>query len=257
MKRFLFGMTLILTVVLTACGGEENHSNHSMSDDVVPEVLEVELTVPKTAATGEKVEFIAKVTQGEKAVEDANEVKFEVLNKATGGKELVTGTLNKDKHYVASYHFKEAGVYDITSHVTARNMHTMPSKTIEVSGEELTSTTTETNSTSQTTSHSEGAGHHSNEATIEFEDGTATVGVAIELTANILLSDSPLEGARVQYEIFRHDVDYHHWLEASETDTGKYEVEFTFTESGTYEVQVHVTKGDDIHDHVKKTYIVE
>lgn len=252
MNRFSLGITLVLSVILSACGAEDDHNNHSMSDDdEVPEMLMVKLTVPEKGVTGEEVEFIAKVTQGEEIVEDANEVKFEVLNKSTGEKEMIDGTLNKDKNYSISYSFEEAGVYDITSHVTARNMHTMPTKTIEVTGEEVANTTTET------TSHSEATGHHGPGATIEFEVGTATVGEAVELTANISMSESPLEGARVQYEIVRNDADYHHWVEASENEPGKYQVEFTFTESGTYEVQVHVTKGDDIHDHVVKTYIVK
>ena len=256
MKRFLLGITLVLSVILSACGAEEDHNNHSMSDDEVPEMLMVELTVPEKGVTGEKVEFIAKVTQGEEIVEDANEVKFEVLNKSTGEKEMIDGTLNKDKNYSISYRFEQAGVYDITSHVTARNMHTMPTKTIEVTGEEVASATTEANSSTET-SHSKDAGHHGHGATIEFEDGSAKVGEAVELTATVSMSESPLEGARVQYEIVRNDADYHHWVEASENEPGKYQVEFTFTESGTYEVQVHVTKGDDIHDHVVKTYSVK
>ncbi len=245
MKRFLMGITLVLSVIVSACSAQENHDNHSMSDDVVPEMVVVELTVPRTAATGAKVEFIAKVMQGEEIVEDANEVKFEIINKATGGKESVAATLNKDKNYVTTYHFEKAGVYDITSHVTARNMHTMPTKTIEVTGEKVV------------TSHSEENVQHDPGATIEFEDGTTTVGEAVKLTANISISESPLEGARVQYEIVRSDADYHHWVEASENESGKYQVEFTFTESGTYVVQVHVTKGEKIHDHVEKTYIVK
>ena len=251
MKRFSIGITLVLSVLLSACGAEKDDNNHSMSDDNVPEMLMVELTIPEKAVTGEEVEFIAKLTQGEEIVENANEVKFEVLNKSTGEKEMIVGTLNKDKKYSTSYRFEQAGVYDITSHVTARNMHTMPTKTIEVTGEELVNITTET------TSNSEATGQQGPGATIEFEDGTATVGEAVKLTANISISESPLEDARVQYEIVRNDADYHHWVEASENEPGKYQVEFTFTESGTYEVQVHVTKGDDIHDHVEKTYIVK
>lgn len=257
MKRFLLGITLTLSVILSACAADEDHNDHTMSDNDVPEMLMVELTVPETAVTGEEVEFVAKVTQGDEVVEDANEVEFEVLNKSTGEKEMMEGTLNKDKNYSTSYLFEEVGVYDITSHVTARNMHTMPTKTIEVTGEEVVSTTTGTNSTTETTSHSEVAEHHGDGATIGFEDGTAKVGEAVELTATILMSESPLEGARVQYEIVRNDADYHHWVEASESEPGKYQIEFIFTESGTYEVQVHVTKGDEIHDHVMKIYMVK
>ncbi|MET0785333.1 MAG: FixH family protein [Paenisporosarcina sp.] len=253
MKPFLLVGSLFLSFALSACGAEDkqNHNDHTMSDDEVPEMLMVELTVPEKGKTGEEVEFVAMVTQGEEIVEDADEVKFEVLNKSTGEKEMIDGTLNKDKNYSISYTFKQAGIFDITSHVTARNMHTMPTKTIEVTGEE------EANSSTETASHSEVVEHHGHGATIEFKDGTATVGEAVMLTATISLSESPLEEARVQYEIARINDDYHHWIEAPEKEAGKYQSEFTFTESGTYEVQVHVTKGDDIHDHIVKTYIVK
>ena len=92
---------------------------------------------------------------------------------------------------------------------------------------------------------------------MEFAEGTTSVGEAVLLVANVSLSDAPLEGARVRYEISRSDDDHHTWVEVPEEKAGFYQTEFTFTESGTYEIQVHVTKGDDIHDHVKKTYTVK
>jgi hypothetical protein len=250
MKPFLIVGIPLLTFALSACGAEVNHDNHTMSDEV-PEMLMVELTVPETGDTGNEIKFVAAVTQGDEIVEDADEVKFEVLNKSTGEKEMIESTLNKDKNYTASFIFNEAGAYDITSHVTARDMHTMPTKTIEITGEEVASTSTET------TAHSDVSDHHDHGTTIEFEDGSATIGEPALLSANVFLSESPLNGARVQYEIVRDDADYHQWLDATENETGTYQAEYTFTESGTYAVQVHVTKGDDIHDHLKKTYIVK
>ncbi len=77
------------------------------------------------------------------------------------------------------------------------------------------------------------------------------------LETNVTLTEEPLEGARVQYDIVRSDTEQHTWVEVAEEKAGVYQTEFTFTEAGTYEIEVHVTKGDDIHEHVKKTYTVK
>lgn len=254
MKRFLAIGSILTALVLGACGTTEEHKDQSAtSSDEVPEILEVDLTVPETAVARETVTFTASVTQGTEIVEDANEVKFEVLNLISGEKEMIEASLNEDKLYTIDYTFKTNGTYDITSHVTARSMHTMPTKQISITGgEEAASAATEEHATP-----GEGEDHHGSGATIDFKEGTTTVGEAVQLETNVTLTDAPLEGARVQYDIVRSDTEQHTWLEAPEQKAGVYQTEFTFTEAGTYEIEVHVTKGDDIHEHVKKTYTVK
>lgn len=255
MKRFLAIGSILTALVLGACGTNEEHKDHSAtSSDEVPEILEVDLTVPETAAAGEAVTFTAAVTQGKEIVEDADEVKFEVLNISSGEKEMIEASLNEDKLYTIDYTFKANGTYDITSHVTTRSMHTMPTKQISITGgEEAASTVTE-----EQAAHGEVADHHHGSvATIGFKEGTTTVGEAVMLETNVTLTEEPLEGARVQYDIVRSDTEQHTWLEAPEQKAGVYQTEFTFTEAGTYEIEVHVTKGDDIHEHVKKKYTVK
>jgi len=250
MKRILSIGTVLAALMLGACG--TNEEPKPTTADEVPEIVEVDLLVPETATAGEVVVLTATVTQGEEIVEDANEVKFEIMNLTSGEKEEIEASLNEEKQYAITYTFETNGTYDITSHVTARDMHTMPTKQVTVTGGE------EAEHPATTEEHSHGDDHHhSNGATIEFVDGTATVGEAVLLASNVSLSDAPLEGARVRYEIWRSDNDHHTWLEAPEEEAGVYQTEFTFTESGTYEIQVHVTKGDDIHDHVIKTYTVK
>ena len=39
---------------------------------------------------------------------------------------------NKDGKYTLKYKFDEEGTYNITSHVTARDQHTMPNKDINI-----------------------------------------------------------------------------------------------------------------------------
>ncbi|WP_075620297.1 FixH family protein [Paenisporosarcina indica] len=247
MKRFLAVGSILVALILSACG--ENEVPKSTTAEV-PEIIEVELTVPETATVGKEVPFTAVVTQGDELVDDANEVKFEVLNITSGEKELVEASLNKDKHYTIMYTFETNGKYDITSHVTARDMHTMPTKQVTVTGGE------EATVTPEEPSHGDDH-HHSNGATIEFADGTATVGESVNLLANVSLSDVPLEGARVRYDISLSPEAKHTWLEVPEKEPGVYEIEYAFTAPGTYEIEVHVTKGDDIHDHVIKTYTVK
>ncbi len=126
--------SILIVLIMSACG--ENEEKKSTSTNDVPEILEVDLTVPNAAEVGEEVIFTAIVSQGEDLVEDANEVMFEVMNITSGTKEMIEASLNEDKHYSISYTFETNGTYDITSHVTARDMHTMPMKQITVTGGE-------------------------------------------------------------------------------------------------------------------------
>lgn len=257
MKRFLAIGSILTILILGACGTTEKNKDHgATSSDEVPEIVEVELTVPETALAGEAVTFTANVTQGEEMVEDADEVKFEVLNLSSGEKEMIEASLNKDKLYSIDYTFKVNGTYDITSHVTARSMHTMPTKQISITGGE-TASEPDSAETEEHAANGEDGDHHGGGAIIDFNEGTTTVGEAVMLETNVSLSDVPLEGARVQYDIVRSDAEHHTWLEAPEEKAGVYQTEFTFTETGTYNIEVHVTKGDDIHEHVKKTYTVK
>lgn len=247
-KQFILISSILAILILSACAAKEKPKS---TLDEVPEILKVELTVPETAIAGEEVTFSAAVSQGKKdIVEDADEVIFEILNLNSGSKDMVEASLNKHKHYSIAYTFETNGSYDITSHVTARDMHTMPKKQVTVTGGKENAGETEDHS------HTE-AQHPGHGVTIDFTEGTATIGEAVMLVTNVSLDNEPLKDARIQYEIFRSDSERHTWVEAPENESGVYQTEFTFTESGTYTIEVHVTKVHDIHDHVKKTYIVK
>ncbi|MET0785929.1 MAG: FixH family protein [Paenisporosarcina sp.] len=128
MKRFLAIGSVLAALTLSACATKEEP--RSNTGDEVPEIVEVDLSVPETAKVGEEVVFTAAVTQGGEIVEDADEVKFEVKNIKTGEKEMLEAHLNEEKQYEGKYKFTTKGTYDVTSHVTARDMHTMPTKQI-------------------------------------------------------------------------------------------------------------------------------
>lgn len=131
MKRFLVTGSILALLTLSACG--TNEGKKSTTIDEVPEAIEVDLSVPKTANVGDEVFFTAVVTQGGEIVEDADEVKFEVKNISSGEKEMLEASLNEDKHYEIKYTFKTISTYDVTSHVQARGLHTMPTKQIAIS----------------------------------------------------------------------------------------------------------------------------
>lgn len=142
MKRVLLGLlSLIIISVLAACGNdnkekEENHSEHKQSDhdsSDKPQALEVKLDVPEEANKGEEVDLSAEVTLGKEKVKDADEVMFEIIKDGDKkNSEMKKVKENKDGKYTLKYKFDEEGTYNITSHVTARDQHTMPNKDINI-----------------------------------------------------------------------------------------------------------------------------
>ncbi|WP_323703065.1 FixH family protein [Mammaliicoccus sp. Dog046] len=134
MKRWLPGILIILVIsVLVACGNnsEKQHSDHKSSDK--PQALKADLKVPSEAKKGETSELSVAVTLGDEKVKDASEVKFEIVkNGDKDHSEMKTAKNNKNGEYTLKYDFKDAGKYNITSHVTARDQHTMPNKNVNV-----------------------------------------------------------------------------------------------------------------------------
>ncbi|MCU7556289.1 FixH family protein [Macrococcus capreoli] len=124
-------------LLFAACGheekheGHEGHSKHVESKDV--KALTVDLKAPAKAKAGEKVTITAKVKYGDDAVNDADEVMFEII-KDKDMKKSVKEKVKKAENgvYTLEYTFKEKGNYNVISHVTAHNSHTMPNADIVV-----------------------------------------------------------------------------------------------------------------------------
>ncbi|MNI80801.1 hypothetical protein D3C73_1373640 [compost metagenome] len=73
------------------------------------------------------------VTQDGDPVDDAKEVLFEIVNTVDDSmKYELEGTSSGNGTYEATGSIEHAGTYTITSHVTARTMHSMPSKELNV-----------------------------------------------------------------------------------------------------------------------------
>ncbi|TQR06327.1 FixH family protein [Psychrobacillus soli] len=123
-------------MVLTGCGAEEaNHTNH---EETTFQEIVVQIQTPEQLPVGEEVVLAAKVSQGEKAVDDADKVEFEVWESGLRDEgQMIEGTLTKDGVYEANYTFDHDGVYYMFAHTTARGLHTMPKQKLTVGSPDL------------------------------------------------------------------------------------------------------------------------
>ncbi|MFJ7745839.1 FixH family protein [Peribacillus sp. NPDC097295] len=114
-------MVVICTalVLLAGCG----------KDEEVPKLLNVNLTVePTNGERNEPVTFQAKVTYGDEAVKDADDVSFEIWLANSEDHEKVAAIHKENGIYEMEKSFDEEGTYYVYAHVTARDMHNMPKK---------------------------------------------------------------------------------------------------------------------------------
>jgi hypothetical protein len=133
----LLGATLLF---LGGCSSDQTkHSgmhnmNMNMDMDMSMEPIKVELHwSPEEVAVNQKVTFEAVVTQDNLAVYDAKEVLFEIVSKNDADQKIeLKGKLVSDGTYQAEGTFEKEGQYIVTSHVTARTLHSMPNKELTV-----------------------------------------------------------------------------------------------------------------------------
>jgi hypothetical protein len=140
-KKMTFTLlSAFLIFLLGACGtsddqqeeagsGHEGHEETDAEEGVHP--LTVDLQLPEKAAVGEEVTIRTIVTMGDEVVEDADEVKYEIQNKA-GESEMIVAEFDGEESYPITKTFDEPGTYKVIPHTTARGQHTMPSKDITV-----------------------------------------------------------------------------------------------------------------------------
>ncbi|WP_106497842.1 FixH family protein [Lentibacillus sp. Marseille-P4043] len=121
-------IVVLLVTVLAACGEDEKESQ-----DMEPKALHVEFPVPDTTSVEEPVELKAIVTYGDEKVKDADEVKFEYWEKGNeDDSTMVEAKNNDDGTYTAEVTFDHEGEFEMYAHTTARDLHTMPKKSITV-----------------------------------------------------------------------------------------------------------------------------
>ncbi|WP_430790998.1 FixH family protein [Virgibacillus flavescens] len=238
MKQTLFFIIIIL--VLSACGTNDESKNSTGGEEIKP--IEVDLSVPESADKGDTVKLEVSVTQADKAVEDADEVEFEVWK--DGAKEK--NEMIKAKHegkgvYTAEMTFEENAVYFVQSHVTARDMHTMPKTQIKIGKTDQNKSTSE--QTNEKESH-----HHSNTA-IDFQmPDKVSSAKASTYPVKVTHDDAPLKNALVRLEVWKDGSEKHNYVTLNESKDGYYQTDMTLQEQGLYHITVHVEK-EDIHTH--------
>lgn len=239
MKKLAF--VLSAGLVLAACGQTaEKHEEHSKTEASVQPV-NVELTVPEKAEAGEEVTLKAKVTQADKAINDADEVMFEIVKDGkneTSIKKKVKEA--KDGVYTLPYTFKEDGSYEVTSHVTAENQHTMPNKTILIGNAEKPA-----------------AAHDHHDGSVHVMPITAEKDKAVELMMHVEGQDGKAkEGVKARLEVKQPDGKVK-WVDLEETKPGQYEGQETFTQSGMYDVTAHAENKEGFHVHTETMFTVK
>lgn len=129
-KRLKYVKYLMLFGVLALLGA---CTASGSGTDEVPEMVEADILVPSEMDEGEKYQLQVQVTQGGEAVEDANEVLFELWNDSEGGdSSRIEAVHVGDGLYEIEQSFEAAGIYSLQTHVTARSMHVMPKLQFQV-----------------------------------------------------------------------------------------------------------------------------
>ncbi|ARD47295.1 hypothetical protein SporoP37_03530 [Sporosarcina sp. P37] len=250
MKRF--GMLVMSTAMITAlagCGQKEEVPTEA----ALPEPIEVELTVPEQANANEPVTLTTLVTQGDEKVEDASEVEYEIWEEGKKEDSIHVETTNdKEGIYSAETTFETDGMYHVQVHVTARDMHVMPEKQIQIGESAQHSDGHESAQEGQHNEHSHGAEGLSLHF-VQPKDATATA--ETELMTHAQLEGTALENTQVRYEVIDADKKTK-WVDTDETKPGEYTGKYQFPKAGSYQVIIHV-ENEDIHEHEEYTVEVK
>lgn len=127
-------------LLLAGCGAEEAKVDNAAAAEQEVQELKVEVLTEAAGETGEWT-LEAYVSQGGEAVNDADEVKFEIFEAGKKDDSVkIDYTDVKDGVYSVKHTFEEEGVYYFIPHVTARSLHTMPTQQVvvgQVTAEEI------------------------------------------------------------------------------------------------------------------------
>ncbi|MGG3914737.1 FixH family protein [Rossellomorea vietnamensis] len=248
-KISLFMLVGFLALFIAACGNSKEDNGANKEEKL--EAIDAKLDVPEKGEKGEPVSLSTKVTQGDENVDDAGEVKYEIWkNGQKDESEMIEAKHEKGGLYKAEKTFQEDGLYTVQVHVTARDMHTMPKTEIAIGEVEAGE-------------HEEaGEDHHhgDHESTISInlmKPDSITAGEESEMMVHVENKEAALEDARVRFEIYQDGQEKHEWVDLTQGESGEYKGSYTFPEKGSYNVQVHVTKGEEIHEHTMETVDVQ
>lgn len=156
MKKWMYSLVAI-PFLLFGCGGEEPEVD-TLDNGIMPMEIAVDIETPEKVSSNETIQLAARVTQNNEAVDDAEEVKFEVWESGFRDEaQMVDGKLSKDGIYTADYTFDHDGVYYMFAHTTARGLHNMPKQKIVVGNPDMSKVIEDesTNSMKHETGHEE------------------------------------------------------------------------------------------------------
>ena len=130
-RRFSLFFLFVTLLVLSSCSNKPENEEVEAFQELT--VLEVEFIVPEIAETSEIVTLEAMVTYGEEVVTDADKVIFEYWVEGNRDNSILIDAINNgDGTYSAEVMFDQDGIYEMYAHTTAKDMHTMPKKTITI-----------------------------------------------------------------------------------------------------------------------------
>ncbi len=188
-KRIWTILAVLALALLAACGSGDTEQNSDNAEEEIKE-LKVDFEVPKTAEVDETVQLKATVTYGDEKVKDAEEMEFEYWEKGNeDNSTMIESTNNEDGTYTAEVSFDKDGVYEMYAHTTARDMHTMPKKSITIGDGE--------SSEQEDKNDDEGHDHGNNQAEgfgMHFaKPDSIKAGEETDLTVHLQMADNPLE----------------------------------------------------------------
>ncbi|MDQ0162028.1 FixH family protein [Aeribacillus alveayuensis] len=134
MKKFQF-LTIVFVFLLAAgCAAdsdqtsEEKNDQNEASMEEQPQMLEANIIVPEAISPHEEVTMKVEVTQGDEVVDDASEVMFEIWQDDKENSEMIKAEHEGNGVYSITKQFEQNGIYHVQTHVTARDLHVMPTK---------------------------------------------------------------------------------------------------------------------------------
>lgn len=241
MRKYWIMIAVFLLMLAGCSGGHEGRNSEAANE--LPKEVKVEVkTAPEAVKAHENIEIQALVTQDGKAVNDADDVKFEIWKDGAEQHEMLTAKAKGNGVYTVDKTFPEDGVYHITAHTNARDMHVMPTVQVTVG-------------TGQTASHEQEEQDHHSDTVIGLTNDQVYAGKASPVQAQVQHSGSALTGAQVEFEIWKDGAAKHEYVSAKESANGQYEASFVF-EAGMYHINVHVRKGE-LHEHKEQTVEVK
>jgi hypothetical protein len=258
MKKYLY-VFILAVMVLAACGKDSGDSSQGDAGQV-PEILEAKIDIPEKVELNEEITLSVEVVQGKEAVEDADEVKFEIWQDGNQEESEMLPAAHTGKGiYEAHKTFVKDGDFIVQVHVTARDMHTMPKAEVQAGegGEADNSADGEAgHEHGEDEGHDHASGgeessHHHGEAAISFiKPDHIHADQAAGLEVQVDNQDgAPLEKALVKLEIMKEGRDTPEWVNLTESGKGKYSAEHSFAEAGSYTVTVHVENSEGLHEH--------